>query len=33
MSEVSLRSGMKSISVAAPSSVSNRVSRISVSGR
>ena len=32
-SEVPLRSGMKSISVAAPSSVSNRVSRISVSAR
>jgi hypothetical protein len=32
-SEVSLRSGMKSISVATPSSVSKRVSRISVSGR
>ena len=32
MSEVSLRSGMKSISVATPSSVSKRVSRISVSG-
>ena len=33
MSEVSLRSGMKSISVATPSSVSKRVSRISVSSR
>ena len=33
MSEVSLRSGMKSISVATPSSVSYRVSRISVPGR
>ena len=33
MSEVLLRSGMKSISVATPSSVSNRVSRISVLSR
>ena len=31
--EWSRRTGMKSVTVAAPSSVSNRVSRISVSGR